>query len=318
MTEAGPAVSVIVVTFDSAATISACLGSLDGAGSGSFEVVVVDNGSSDGSVGLVRAACPQATVVPVGANLGFSAGCNLGMRRARGRHLLLLNPDTVMLPGALGELVAFLDAHPGAGVAAPKLLNADLTDQGTARSFPTPAVALFGRRSWLSRTFPGNRWTRRYLTGRSEVGAAPFEVDWVSGACFAVPRRVVDDVGPLDEGFFMYWEDADWCRRIRAAGYSVHCVPAARVTHDEGTARQGWAPRQVVRFHRSAYRYYAKHELCGSRRPLRAPLAAGLGARAAVLVAGAWLRKGTGPAASAASGPPVSASSAKAAIGGTT
>ena len=113
----------------------------------------------------------------------------------------------------------------------------------TARTFPTPAAGLFGRRSPLTRLMPNNRWSARYLSGRQRTGEEPFAVDWVSGAAMLVPRRVIEEVGALDEGFFLFWEDADWCHRIKDAGYAVWCVPAARVVHHEGGSRGfGWTP----------------------------------------------------------------------------
>ena len=198
-------------------------------------------------------------------------------------QLLLLNPDTLVTPGALDQMVDFLDSEPRAGAVGPKLLNPDGSDQGTARSFPTPAAAVFGRRSPVTRAFPRNRFSKRYLSGRDHAGSEPFEVDWLSGACLMVPRRVADQVGVLDEAYFMYWEDADWCRRIKLAGYSVHCVASSEVVHDEG-ARRGASAQQVRWFHQSAYRYWAKHHASGPRAVLR-PLAWGaLQSRASAVV----------------------------------
>jgi len=219
------------------------------------------------------------------ANLGFARANNRALAVARGRHVLLLNSDAEVLPGALDSLVTFLDANPRVGVAAPRLLNSDLSDQGTARAFPTPAAAVFGRKSWLTRSFPHNRWSTRYLTGRTCTDQKPFRVDWVSGACMMVRREAIDRVGSLDEGFFMYWEDADWCRRINAAGYDVMCLPAARVIHHEGGSSRGQPARLVWAFHRSVYHYYAKHDAPQPWNPLRALAVAGLTGRAAWIVA---------------------------------
>jgi GT2 family glycosyltransferase len=212
----------------------------------------------------------------------------------------LLNGDAIVAPGALDALVDFLDEHPDAGVAAPRLLNPDGSDQGTARMFPTPAAALFGRRSPLTRLFPRNRSSRRYLAGREHIGDEPFAIDWVSGACLMIPRRVVERVGLLDEGFFMHWEDADWCRRVKAAGFGVWCVPAARVVHAEGGSRGGWPPAQVRHFHDSAYRYYAKHHLTGARRVLRPVARVALTARASLIIGRDALRARSATASPAA------------------
>lgn len=266
--------SVLLVTYDSRRFIDACLAALRDTVSVRYEVVLADNASHDGTLEHVRRTWPAVTCLDMGANTGFATACNRALGVSTGRHVLLLNGDAVVAPEALDALVGFLDAHPRAGVAAPLLLNEDGSDQGTARSFPTPAAAVFGRRSPLTRRFPGNRWSRRYLPAGPRGADGPVEVDWVSGACLMVPRRVVEQVGALDPGYFMYWEDADWCRRIKAAGYGVWCVPAARVVHAEGgSSGGGWPVRQVLRFHRAAYRYYRIHHLQGGWVAL-APLAA--------------------------------------------
>ncbi len=280
-----PDVSVVLVSYNSSGFVGECLASLtEGLRDHTHEAILVDNASRDGSAEHVRQAFPWVRVIESGENAGFARANNLGLAQSRGRVLLLLNCDTVVAPGALDVLVRFLDANPRAGVAAPRLLNPDLSDQATARSFPTAAAALFGRRSALTRIFPRNRWSRRYLSGRDRQTPEPFEVDWVSGACLMLRRQVLEDVGGLDEGFYLYWEDADWCRRVKAAGYRVYCVPEARVVHQEGRSRRGWPPAQVWIFHKSVFRYYAKHHARGWWNPLRPPVAAALAARAALLI----------------------------------
>ena len=277
--------TVVIVSFNARAVLQECLSALPAAAGGfATEVFVVDNGSSDGSVEMVRHTFPSVLVIENGRNLGFSRANNLALSRARGRQLLLLNSDTLPQEGSLAALIRFLDSHPEAGVAAPRLLNTDFSDQGTARSFPTIAAALFGRRSLLTRLAPRNRWSRRYLVGRWHAGEEPFPVDWVSGACLMVSRSAYQVVGGLDEGFFMYWEDADWCRRIKSAGFHVYCVPRAVVVHHEGRSRRGWPPRQVWAFHRSVYRYYAKHKAVGPWSLTKPVVSAALAARAALIV----------------------------------
>lgn len=280
-----PEVSVAIVTYNARSVLGDCLGSLPAALSRhSYEVIVADNGSADGTPGAVRAASPDVRVIELGANRGFSYANNKAMNAARGRYVLLLNPDTVALPGSIDELVAFADARAAIGVVAPRLLNTDATDQGTARAFPTPAAALFGRHSLLTRLFPNNPWSRGYLIGRQHAGDEPFEIDWVSGACMLVSRQAIDAAGSLDEGFFMYWEDADWCRRIKGAGYRIFCVPSARVVHLDGS--RGRLPAyQVWAFHSSAYRYYSKHHARQSWNPLRPLAAFVLYGRAALIIA---------------------------------
>jgi N-acetylglucosaminyl-diphospho-decaprenol L-rhamnosyltransferase len=259
-----------------------------------ISTVLVDNDSRDGTAQAVRRRFPRVDVVANGWNSGFSFACNMGMARGRGRYVLLLNPDTIAAEDALCRMVAFADAQPRAGVVAPRLLNADGTDQQTARSFPTPASAVLGRRSPLTRIWPGNRWSRAYLTAGRRTTSTPFQVDWVSGAAMLVRRQVVAEVGGLDEGFFLFWEDADWCRRITAAGHEVWCVPAAEVIHDEGGSRaHGWSPRTIRWFHQGAYRYWRKHHAPSPWNPLRWAAAALLTVRAVVLTVHHGLPTGT-------------------------
>jgi N-acetylglucosaminyl-diphospho-decaprenol L-rhamnosyltransferase len=278
--------SVLVVTFNSRDFIAHCIEAVESTVRGhSYEMIVVDNDSGDGTAQFVRQGFPAVRLIEMGRNSGFSAANNRALDVSSGRHVVLLNGDAAPVGGALDTLVEFLDSHPSAGIAAPRLENPDGSDQGTARSFPTPAAALFGRRSPLTRAFPHNRFSTRYLAGSGHVGAEPFEIDWVSGACLMIRRAVIDSVGRLDDAFFMYWEDADLCRRVKQSGHGVWCVPEARVVHAEGGSRRGWPPLQVRHFHRSAYRYYAKHHLTGPRSALRPIAASALAGRAAMVIA---------------------------------
>lgn len=226
------------------------------------EVLVVDNASNDGSAELVQTGFPSAKLVPAGRNLGFAKANNLAFASAHGDYLLMLNTDTEVQGDALVRLVDFLDRHPDVGIVSGRLVYPDLRDQGVARTFPTPMNALFGRRSLLTRLFPNNRYSRQYLLSRRHSAATPFEADWVSGACLLFRRRLLEQLGGLDERFWMYWEDADFCYRAKQGGWRVFCVPEAVVVHHEGKSSGGrgnW--KTIVEFNRSAYRYYRKHYL---------------------------------------------------------
>lgn len=278
-------VDVVIVSYRCRETVLGTLASLPAAVRGlHVSTTLVDNDSRDGTTEAVRRQFPDVEVVSNGWNSGFSFASNQGICRGDGRYVLLLNPDTTVVADAVSRLVAFADQHARAGVVAPRLLNSDGTDQLTARSFPTPAAAVLGRRSPLTRLFPRNRWSAAYLADARRTTTAPFRVDWVSGAAMLVRRAVIAEVGPLDEGFFLFWEDADWCRRIVAAGHEVWCVPAAEVVHDEGGTRaHGWSTRTIRWFHQGAYRYWVKHHAPSPWNPLRWAAAALLTARAAVL-----------------------------------
>jgi GT2 family glycosyltransferase len=167
-------------------------------------------------------------------------------------------------------------AHPEAAVAGPKLLDADGTVQGSARRDPSAWTALFGRSAPLTRLFPGNPVSQREMPAFTVEGTAPVRVDWVSGACMLVRRTAWEQVGMFDEQFFLYWEDADWCRRFRQAGWDVYYVPAACGTHLVGVSRAKRRLGSVLDFHVSAYRYYRKHTQGPMARPVTMLVGVGL------------------------------------------
>ena len=275
--------AVVIVSYQCRDLVVACVERLASIGADCrVEVVVVDNGSTDGTAAALEGRC---RVIPLGYNSGFSTANNVGFAATDSRHVLVLNPDTLVDRGALDALVAFLDSHPNAGVVAPDLVNPDGSDQRTARAFPSPTVALFGRRSPLSRWFPNNRFSKRYLVVPGRRCDQPFRADWVSGAAMALRRAAIDASGGFDEDFFMFWEDADWCRRLGKVGYEVWCEPAARVVHDEGGTRaKGFSARLNRSFHTFAYPYWRNHHAPQPWNPLRWMAAVALGVRAAVLM----------------------------------
>ncbi|QTE29267.1 glycosyltransferase family 2 protein [Pengzhenrongella sicca] len=279
-------VDVVIVGYRSRELLGRCLDALTAAAPGlTISRTVADNHSTDGTLEAVAARDDGSRAFDMGWNSGFARANNRAIALGDGRYVLVLNPDTVVRPGALTELVRFADAEPTAGVVAPRLLNADGTAQRTARAFPTPAAAVFGRRSPLTRWFPSNRFSRAFLLEGEHAADAPFAVDWVSGAAMLVPRAVIAEVGGFDEDYFLFWEDADWCRRIRSAGYGVWCVPTAVVVHDEGGSRgHGWSARSIVRFHRGAYLYWRKHHARHPLNPARWAGAVVLTARAVTLI----------------------------------
>jgi N-acetylglucosaminyl-diphospho-decaprenol L-rhamnosyltransferase len=249
---------VIIVNWNVCELLRACLKSVLRSSTGlELEIIVVDSGSSDGSVAMLRDDFPAVRVIACDHNVGFSAGNNRGIAAARGEYLLCLNPDTEVIGEALELLMAFLQANPTVGVAGPRLLYPDGTTQPSRRRFPNLATA-FLESTILQQWVPHNRVLERYYMTNQPDGVSQ-DVDWLMGACFMLRRAVVAQVGAFDEGFFMYSEELDWMKRIRAAGWRVVYLPEAQVIHSEGKSSEQVVPLRHIRFQSSKVRYFRKH-----------------------------------------------------------
>jgi GT2 family glycosyltransferase len=251
-------VAVVIVNYQSYEELHGCLSSIDRA-CGSVSVVVVDHASRRDAADLLSERFPNVQLQRVAGNDGFAAGVNNGARASSSQFLLLINPDCVLEPDAVCCLVDWLERHPDVAVAGPRIRNADGTVQPSARRFPDLTTAVAGRSSWLTRVLPGNPISRRNLPARDAADTTPLEVDWVSGACMCVRREAFDAVGGLDEGFFLYWEDADFCRRLEYAGWRTMYVPTAGAVHVGGRSSRHAADAALEAFHQSALRLYRKH-----------------------------------------------------------
>jgi GT2 family glycosyltransferase len=251
--------SVVVVTYQSRPHIAECLHALDRARSGlAMEVLVVDNASADGTLDEVRAQAPWARIVETGDNLGYAKAVNRGTRESSGEFVLVLNPDCNVGEGALTALHAWMRAHPRCGIAGPLIRNPDGSVEMSARSFPGPSTFLFNRYSLATLLWPGNPWSRRYLLSDWDH-ASPRSVDWVSGACMYVRRAAIAQAGGMDEAYFMFNEDVDWCHAMKDAGWSVDFVSDAAVVHAVGASRKRVAPRVILERHRGMLHYFRKH-----------------------------------------------------------
>lgn len=250
--------SVIVVNWNVRDLLRRCLLSLSPSQTGlRIEIIVVDSASSDGSVEMVRREFPWVRLIASQENLGYAGGNNLGMARANGCYSLILNPDTEIEGEALAEMMRYLDEHPGVGGLGPALRYPDGSLQSSRRRFPTLATA-FCESTLLHQWFPDNRVARRYhLADRPADVIQP--VDWLVGAALMIRREAWQRVGSLDEGFFMYFEELDWCRRCRAAGWEIHYLPVAEIIHHEGKSSEQVATARTIRFQRSKIRYYRKY-----------------------------------------------------------
>jgi N-acetylglucosaminyl-diphospho-decaprenol L-rhamnosyltransferase len=220
------------------------------------EVIVVDNGSSDGSVEMVRSEFPQVTLIANPENLGFPTGNNQGITAAQGRYVMLLNPDTKVLGDAFPTLVHYMDAHPDVGLVGPQLLYPDGQVQSSRRRFPTLGT-LFFESTWLAPLAPSSLLDRYYVL--DQLDNAVLDVDWVTGAAMLARREAVQQVGGLDEGFFMYSEELDWCRRIKGAGWRVVYLPTARIVHYVGKSSEQAVAARHINFQRSKIRYARKY-----------------------------------------------------------
>ncbi len=279
-----PDLSVIVVTFNGRELALATLRSARAAlGPITAEWLVVDNGSSDGTADAVEAAFPDVTVFR-STNRGFAAGNNVALPHARGRYVLLLNPDVEIEDGSFAELVAALDARPGVGAASVLQRATDGTLLASIRRFPTPARGFgealgAGSVPWLARFQELDTDFDRYGEERS--------ADWLVGAFLLVRREAVEETGPLDEGFFLYAEETDWCRRFRLHGWDVRHLPQMTITHHEGDNKR---PEMVGQLGHSRRRYAYKHFAWPRAVALHASLALGHLLRVAVFAPLAALR----------------------------
>jgi hypothetical protein len=229
-----------------------------------YAIYVVDNHSSDGSAAMVRAEFPVVRVIEQPANLGYAAANNVGLRAAGcdgdqpPRYVLLLNPDTLLKPDDLAEMLAFMEAHPQAGAAGPKLVRQDGSlDKACRRSFPSPENAFY-RLSGLSRLFPRHPRFGRYNLEYLDPDQVA-EVDSIVGAFMLMPGAVLQQVGLLDERFFMYGEDIDLCFRIKERGYKVYYNPAVTVLHYKGAASRQRSTASIVAFYRAMALFHDKH-----------------------------------------------------------
>jgi len=222
-----------------------------------FEILVIDSASRDDSVERVRHEFPGVRLYPSETNLGYTGGNNLGIRESRGRYVLVLNPDTEVLGDALGKMVSYMDEHPRVGVVGPQLLWPDGSVQSSRRRFPTVCTALV-ESSFLQKWFPRHPIIRRYCV-LDRPDSVVSEVDWVQGACLMVRREVIEQVGVLDDAYFMYSEELDWQRRIAAAGWKVVYLPSAQIVHHEGKSSEQAVALRHIRFARSKVRYLSKY-----------------------------------------------------------
>jgi hypothetical protein len=252
-------VSIVIVNWNTRDILRDCLASIYENNIGlKFEVIVIDNASSDGSQGMIQEEFPQATVIANTTNRGFAAANNQGMAIAKGRYVLLLNSDTIVLDDAIDKVVAFADAHPQAGMVGCRVLNPDRSLQRSCFMFPS----VLNMALWISYLF--KIFARSRFFGRDRMtwwdGDDVREVDVLTGCFMLVRHEAIEQIGPMDERFFMYFEETDWCYRFRQAGWKVMFMPNAEIVHLGGATSKQVRTCMVNQWRKSMLLYYKKHK----------------------------------------------------------
>ncbi|MBD3178150.1 MAG: glycosyltransferase [Candidatus Latescibacteria bacterium] len=250
--------SIIIITHNSSEVVDKCLSSLNShPPSCSFETIVVDNASSDDTVKLIQNDFPEVRLLPNDINKGYSRGINQGISASKGEMILILNPDIIVREGAVDRLVDFMKKHPEAGISGSRLENTDGSLQYSCRSFYT-VRALLLRRTFLGKIFPRAKSLREHLLTDFDHRTVR-EVDWLIGACMMVRRSAIENAGMMDERFFLYFEDVDWCYRMKQHGWKVYYVPGSVMTHYYERASAGSLINRSLLIHLvSLLRYYEK------------------------------------------------------------
>lgn len=252
--------SICIVTYQARDYLRDCLNSLYAhAPNGEYEIIVVDNHSTDGTIETLERQFPQVQLIKNPTNNGFTAPMNQALRQAQGQYLLQLNPDTIVHDQALNQLIQFMQSHPKVGICGPKVLNTDGSLQKPCRRGESTPWAVITYFLGLSSLFPKSKLFGGYLMNYLDEDEIN-EVDGVAGSCMLLRREVIDQIGYLDERFFAYQEDADFCFQARQAGWKVYYVPTAQVTHYGGQGGSRVQPyRSIFEWHRSYWLYYRKN-----------------------------------------------------------
>jgi GT2 family glycosyltransferase len=253
------ALSIVIVSYNARADLEACLRSLAAAPPAlRHDITVVDNASTDGSVEAVRRGWPSVTVLPLDANRGFAAANNAGIRATAGALVLLLNSDTIVPPGAIDTLAGRLRQVPDAAIAGPRIVDAAGRPELSFGRMISPIVEL-GQKTILALYARGFGPVTRWIAGATRREQF---VDWVSGACLLVRREAAEAAGLLDERFFLYTEDVDFCAAVRGLGKRVLFTPAAEITHLRGRSRAAAPAAANAAYRKSHIAFYEKHHPC--------------------------------------------------------
>jgi GT2 family glycosyltransferase len=252
-------VSILVVNYNTCRLTLDCLQSVYASKTQyRYEVIVIDNHSSDGSVEAIRAAYPETRLIANEDNTGFAKANNQGMEVASGRYILLLNSDTLVQPDTLDTMIQFMDTHPEMGASGCKVILPDGSlDKACKRGFPTPSASFYYAFGW-SKRYPDNPKYNQYQLGHLSPDDE-YPVDVLVGAFMLVRRETIEQVGGLDETFFMYGEDIDWCYRIKQAGWGIYYYPRTYIVHIKGGSARRRPLKIIYEFHRAMWVFHRKH-----------------------------------------------------------
>lgn len=251
----------------------------------SFEIVVIDNVSSDGSVEMVREKYPKVKIIENKLPLGFSENHNQVLKRFSSRYVVILNDDTILLNDAFDKMVKFMDMHNDVGILGCKIFSRDMSLQFSARKFPSLDIKILAagmfHNTFLGRFFPNNQFTKEYLLLTWEHNDTR-EVDWVSGCCMMIRKETIDEIGVLDEQFFMFVEDVDFCFRAKKNNWLVFYLHTAEILHFGGQSTSRKPVKMIIEHHKSMYKFYKKHYLRGGK--LRPIIISGLFIRCCIAI----------------------------------
>lgn len=290
-TENNPKVSVIIVNYNGGQDIIDCLESLQNdRAAASFEIIIVDNNSTDGSIAKISEQFESVKLLALDENLGFAAACNAGIAVAHSNTILLLNPDTVVTDGAISRMYDSLLKHPHWGIVGARMLTIERIPYRAARRFPTPrdlGMTSIG----LAKLFSSSKTFNGYLYGERVIESLD-EVDQIEGSCLMISEAARKAVGKLDEQFFIFFEEVDWCKRVKAAGFEIHIVKEAEVIHKVSTTMGRYFDFTRTIHARSAMKYFRKHDGETGYNAIRSAMSKALFTRALILVVPALLNLG--------------------------
>lgn len=262
--------SILIVTYNCREDVERCLASIsENPPTMQYEILLLDNGSKDGTVEAVESQYPSVRVMDWAENRGLAPALKHLVEQSTGDWLFFLDSDTVIQPTSFDPILKFFGENKRIGAVAPRLRDLTGEIQMTARNFPQPVNALFGRQTLISRLWPGNPVTQRFLKVSDQDRNSPFTCDWVAFAAVLVRRQAVLDAGSIDDDYFVYWVDADFFKRLGRAGWQVWCCPHAEILHaEQNKPNRIRSPLAIKDFNKGALRYFYKHHGWGGLNPL--------------------------------------------------